>query len=100
MPKNRPRPIIPTEEEDKEITRQAIKDGTLMTDEQLEQMKPISEFPELKFLTKRGRPPKENPKKQITLRLDQDILTFFKKQGKGYQSRINAALRSYINQAG
>jgi len=36
------------------------------------------------------------PKKQITLRIDPDILTFFRKQGKGYQSAINAVLRKYV----
>jgi uncharacterized protein (DUF4415 family) len=39
--------------------------------------------------------PEEN-KQQITLRLDADILTFFKSTGKRYQSRINAALREYM----
>ena len=32
-------------------------------------------------------------KKTITLRLDEDIIAFFKKDGKGYQTRLNAALR-------
>jgi uncharacterized protein (DUF4415 family) len=36
------------------------------------------------------------PKKQITLRLDPDVLTFFRKQGKGYQATINAVLRKYV----
>jgi len=35
-------------------------------------------------------------KKQITLRLDPDIVEFFKKKGRGYQSSINAALRRYM----
>ena len=35
------------------------------------------------------------PKKQITLRLDPDVLTFFRKHGRGYQSTINAVLRKY-----
>jgi uncharacterized protein (DUF4415 family) len=39
--------------------------------------------------------PSEN-KQQITLRLDADVLTFFKGTGKRYQSRINAALREYV----
>jgi uncharacterized protein (DUF4415 family) len=34
-------------------------------------------------------------KKQLTIRLDADVLTWLKAQGKGYQSRINAILRSY-----
>ena len=39
--------------------------------------------------------PTEN-KQQVTLRLDADVLDFFKQTGKRYQSRINAALREYI----
>ena len=36
------------------------------------------------------------PKKQITLRLDPDVLAFFRKTGKGYQTSINAVLRKYV----
>ena len=36
-------------------------------------------------------------KKQITLRIDPDIIDFFKKEGKGYQSMINAVLRKYVD---
>jgi len=39
--------------------------------------------------------PGEN-KQQITLRLDADVVSFFKRTGKRYQSRINAALREYV----
>jgi uncharacterized protein (DUF4415 family) len=39
--------------------------------------------------------PAEN-KQQVTLRLDADVLKFFKGTGKRYQSRINAALREYV----
>ncbi|WP_244475633.1 BrnA antitoxin family protein [Methylobacterium sp. Leaf466] len=35
-------------------------------------------------------------KEQITLRLDPDVLRHFRSQGKGYQSRINAVLKSYV----
>ncbi len=35
-------------------------------------------------------------KKQVTVRLDADVLEFFKKTGTRYQSRINAALREYM----
>ena len=35
-------------------------------------------------------------KQQVTLRLDKDILDFFKKDGKGYQTRLNAVLRTYV----
>ena len=43
---------------------------------------------------KRGRGPQVAPTKVLTsVRLDADILEFFKSKGAGYQSRINAALR-------
>ena len=35
-------------------------------------------------------------KQQITLRLDADVLDFFRLTGKRYQTRINAVLRSYM----
>jgi uncharacterized protein (DUF4415 family) len=41
-------------------------------------------------------PPK---KKAISIRVDEDVLDYFKKQGLGYQRRINAVLRSYMNEA-
>ena len=34
-------------------------------------------------------------KRQLTVRLDGDVLDWFKAQGKGYQTRMNAVLRSY-----
>jgi uncharacterized protein (DUF4415 family) len=35
-------------------------------------------------------------KKPVTLRLDRDVLEWFKAQGRRYQSRMNAVLRSYM----
>ena len=35
-------------------------------------------------------------KAQVTLRLDADVLTWFRNQGKGYQTRINELLRAYM----
>lgn len=35
-------------------------------------------------------------KQQITLRLDPEVIRFFKRGGKGYQSRMGAVLRSYV----
>jgi len=46
---------------------------------------------------KRGRGPQTAPTKVLTsVRLDADILEFFKSKGAGYQSRINAALRMEV----
>jgi uncharacterized protein (DUF4415 family) len=35
-------------------------------------------------------------KAPVTLRLDQDIIAWFKHQGRGYQTRINAVLRAFV----
>jgi uncharacterized protein (DUF4415 family) len=52
---------------------------------------------------KRGRDPLDElarfyrPLKQpVTLRLDADVVAWFKKQGRGYQTRINRALRKLM----
>ncbi|QUS38478.1 hypothetical protein RPMA_06265 [Tardiphaga alba] len=34
----------------------------------------------------------------ISIRIDEDVLAFFKNDGEGYQGRMNAVLRSYMNQ--
>jgi uncharacterized protein (DUF4415 family) len=36
------------------------------------------------------------PKEQVTLRIDPDVLKFFRKQGRGYQSVMNSVLRKYM----
>ena len=47
---------------------------------------------------KRGRGPQATPTKVLTsIRLDADVLDFFKSKGNGYQSRINEALRKEVN---
>jgi uncharacterized protein (DUF4415 family) len=45
---------------------------------------------------KRGRPKSETPKVSTTLRLDADVLAHFRKEGPGWQTRINSTLRSAI----
>lgn len=37
-------------------------------------------------------------KKAISIRIDEDVLDFFKREGDGYQRRMNAVLRSYMEQ--
>jgi uncharacterized protein (DUF4415 family) len=36
------------------------------------------------------------PKADLHMRIDRDVLDFFRKTGRGYQTRINAVLRSYV----
>jgi uncharacterized protein (DUF4415 family) len=37
-------------------------------------------------------------KKQLTLRMDSDVVEWFKKQGRGYQTKINSLLRAYMEE--
>ena len=36
------------------------------------------------------------PKAQLTIRVDREVLEWFRTQGRGYQTRINALLRAYM----
>jgi uncharacterized protein (DUF4415 family) len=62
----------------------------------------LSENPEVtadmfaKAIVRRGlvSPP---AKEQVTLRLDEDVLRWFRARGKGYQTQINALLRAYVD---
>lgn len=44
-------------------------------------------------LISRGRPPSPQPKEALSLRLDADVVAYYRRSGRGWQSRINAALR-------
>ena len=37
-------------------------------------------------------------KKQLTLRVDSDVIAWYKKQGPGYQTKINSLLRAYMKE--
>ena len=38
-------------------------------------------------------------KESLTLRLDHDVVTWFRNAGRGYQTKMNAVLRSYMRSA-
>ena len=45
---------------------------------------------------KRGRPKVESPKQALTVRYDTDVIEAFKATGKGWQTRMNAALKDWL----
>ena len=61
----------------------------------------LSDLPEVspdKFaqaIVRKGLKPVQK-KTQITLRVDTDVLNWFKDQGRGYQTNINALLKAYM----
>ena len=49
---------------------------------------------------KRGRPVLEAPKQHVNIRLDADIVSAFKRPGRGWQTRLNSALREWLTTHG
>jgi uncharacterized protein (DUF4415 family) len=64
-----------------------------MSDEDID-TSDIPPLDETFFANAEIRMPQAKP--SITIRLDPDILEWFKGQGRGYQTRINAVLRKYV----
>ena len=94
-----------TPEEDAAIQKGIAEDPDAheWTDEDFATAKPAAEFfsPE-KYAAlinhrPRGRPKAETPKVFTAIRLDADLLAAFKSGGKGWQTRINAALREWLD---
>jgi uncharacterized protein (DUF4415 family) len=48
-------------------------------------------------IVRRGLKPVRN-KKQLTLRVDPDVIEWYQSQGPGYQTRINSLLRAYMEE--
>ena len=78
-----------TPEEDAAITKAALADldARPLTDEEWEAVKPRAKY---------GRPKADTTKVFTSIRLDADLLATFKSGGKGWQTRINAALREWV----
>lgn len=79
------------------ISPQRLKDLSVKSDEDID----FSDIPELDeewFKNARLVYPSER-KQQITVRLDADLVEWFKAQGRGYQTRMNAVLRAYYEAA-
>ena len=56
-----------------------------------------SEIPELnKRFWKEAKLVMPENKTKVTIRLDNEVIDWFKSHGKGYQTKINAVLKSYI----
>ena len=73
----------------------ALAAAKLRQDDQIDLTDP--DAPEVKDWSKARRGTLFRPVKQpVTIRLDSDLVAWFKDQGDSYQTRINAALREYV----
>lgn len=97
--------VTPSDEEDRLITQQAIEDGTLMSEQELAAMRPLAEIlPELAKASeegrlevkKLGRPKADVTKERVTIRLSPEVTEFFRAQGRGWQTRMDEALKEYV----
>jgi uncharacterized protein (DUF4415 family) len=95
---------LPTPEEEAAINAGILEDdeNPEWTDEDFARARPVWAFPELVAILqhhgKLGRPPlpPEDRKRRVTLHLDPDVLDRLKADGKGWQTRANAALRQVL----
>jgi uncharacterized protein (DUF4415 family) len=89
MPKLKTGTLLPTPDDDAAITAAALADPDAVpfTDTEWEKAKPLA---------RRGRPLGSGTKTQVTLRLDVDVVEKFRASGDGWQTRINEALKSWV----
>ena len=87
-----PAVAMPTVEEDKAITAAARSDPDAqpLTPKQLKEMVPLR--------TLRGRPKSDNKKLLVSVRYSPEVVAYFKSTGEGWQSRMDEALREYVEQ--
>ena len=76
-------------------------DNPEWTTEMIRKARPMREVhPEfvkrIEEMRKRGRPPLEHPKVQVTLRLDEAVVKAFREDGPGWQARINEELKKTV----
>lgn len=82
--------LLNTPEEDALITAAALSDPDALplSDAEWEAVKPFVRI---------GRPPKATPLKvPTTIRFDADVLAALKASGKGWQTRVNEAMREWV----
>ncbi|MBT0651426.1 BrnA antitoxin family protein [Geomobilimonas luticola] len=89
-------------------TRKELDDVRIpeLTAKDFAEMRPASEvLPAIvcekaaaELLKTRGRPKADQPKKSVSIRLDSEIIAFFKAGGRGWQSRIDAALKEWVKE--
>jgi uncharacterized protein (DUF4415 family) len=90
MPKLKSTHVFVSDEEDAVITAAALADPDALphTDAEWEAVKPLARI---------GRPPSVKPLKvPTTIRFDADVLASLKAGGKGWQTRVNDAMREWV----
>jgi uncharacterized protein (DUF4415 family) len=84
---------LPDGEEAKRIHAAALADPDAqpMTDEQLAQLRPLSEFKRSP-----GRPKAAVTKERVNIRLSPEVAAYFRATGRGWQTRVDKILKEYV----
>jgi uncharacterized protein (DUF4415 family) len=93
MPRLKPGTVIPSTLEDEAIIEAALDDPDALptTEAEWEAARPVMR------IGRTGRPAYTAPKKApVTLRLDVDVLAALKATGRGWQTRVNDAMRDWL----
>ncbi|TDT43303.1 uncharacterized protein (DUF4415 family) [Halospina denitrificans] len=79
---------VPDEDEDARINAgiDADPDTYELSEDEFRQLKPV------------GRPKAEVTKERVTIRLSPEVVAYFRSQGKGWQTRIDEALKAMIRE--
>jgi len=82
---------IPTQEETTRIQAgiAADPDTFELSDGQISRLRPLRPL---------GRPKAALAKQAVSIRLSQDVLAYFKADGRGWQTRLNAVLEAYVSE--
>lgn len=79
------------------ISRKRLAELAARTDDRIDH----GDIPELdEAFWKNARTIEPDPTRAVTLRIKQSVLDSFKAQGRGYQTRMNAVLESYVRSLG
>ncbi len=94
---------LPDEEEDRRLTQQAREDDTLHSEAELAAFQPFEQSPlpeSFKRAVRRGRPRKARRKVLVSIRYSPEVIDHFRATGKGWQTRMDEALRQWIEEHG
>ena len=82
--------LLNSEEKDARIREgiAADPDTHELTDEELSKLRPLTRLP--------GRPKSDATKQPVSIRLSPEVVEYFKAEGPGWQTRIDAVLREYV----
>jgi uncharacterized protein (DUF4415 family)/uncharacterized DUF497 family protein len=113
--RNRRKIILPTAAENRAIRRRiaADPDTRELTRTEIQELRPLTDAERLRgpvkvvmesdaqweARTRRGRPPSDKPKMHVNVRLDAEIVEFFRAPGEGWQTRLNAFLAAHVKRA-